>query len=1325
MQSKKSFFLLALVFLPLSLNLVAAEKNLSNADFLKKIISYNTVYRQEKAYVHTDKPAYFAGETIWLSAYIMNIKNNNLNKTEKVVYVDLIKPSGKILKKHILKVESGRAVGQIKIRSHYPSGTYYLLAYTNWMRNTGSDFYYKKPILILNDSEEKNETYGNLKDNVQNPFPEPEDSVQETSPELSIRFFPEGGDLIDKINTRVAFEATSNAGTRVSVSGYIKDDSGSTLATISSLWEGKGYFFLTPEFGKEYYAEIAIDETLTLQFVLPEVKKNGYSLKLESAPKSDRVLLSIGGKGDDSTGAFFLLAMQNNYPVYALSDSLSGVKTYAIPLKDLNTGIVQFTIFDHKKRPRCERLFFVNKNDKLNIEVLGSEFEAEPRGKISLELQVKDKNQIPVEGSFSLAITDAWRIVDSFYEVPDFLSNFYIGAYLPGINYDLGNFLASSSKNYLKTELLMLTNGWRRYEWEEVLKDTIEIPTYLEEPGIYVKGKLYKKNKKKKEAPDGLNVTMMLPKRFDTYTQLTDENGGFTFLVQDFTDTMKAVLQTKNKMNLKRDYYIDIETNVKSKPVDIVETNVQYGKDTIDFTGYFESLRRESLKEELRNNYLLDLYIDTTDVQIDEVTVIGTKNTDVKGEIIKRYGAPEQTVGKKQLMALNEEKSWNWGLMSIMEDAIPGLDVFVLDDSSVRFTPTDRRRHRFFIFVDGDLVGATDAKGILDSMHSTYYVSDLIGLDATIVKSVDLIYPKEKNAGNEIIGLDEFYSKVITDIPEGGNNLTQLVEQSERYTSPVAILSIYTQDGKGLFSRGQFKGMLTFSLTGYSKTKEFYVPDYANPDLSIETDERTTLYWNPNVKTDASGKAKIEFYNSDKASMFRADVVGISEDGIPGDHRVTFGNKEVIIQEAVMTEPTDSGRIIFYENPEDMPEEIDGEDEIPVWVNPTKVKVLVRKPDGDPAVFADVSVKHNSWGNTSDQEGIFYLDLALIREADSVFISYKGEAQKLLRAEDILQGDTSVTLEALHITPSSEDGEDLAKKAIRRILSTRNGKTTFGVAAYREQIYINDKLHSLFDANMITRVPNIRETSINYGSRVLKGQWFKTDNYDNKALFYPKVNNIFGIQIMDPAFNTNTFLKIQHFKNYVYVLEGLTTFMNRRMYKITFDQVDDLKWTLSKGFMLVDKKTMGIAYVEWGTSPKGAKFIVPDDYLMGGTEYHNFLLQTDVNTTSYRLSNKHWELKSARQDVSFKLNDQDCAYSREQHFVEYRKDLPFKMQPSRLEDLDKRFMLIRKPVYNPKKWRIPWFLPINKHISENMPYLREVLILTDPEVKFDLMNIDQ
>ena len=63
----------------------------------------------------------------------------------------------------------------------------------------------------------------------------------------------------------------------------------------------------------------------------------------------------------------------------------------------------------------------------------------------------------------------------------------------------------------------------------------------------------------------------------------------------------------------------------------------------------------------------------------------------------------------------------------------------------------------------------------------------------------------------------------------------------------------------------------------------FVSPDYSSSDTRAKRvpDFRTTLYWNPSVKQDKEGKARIEFWTSDFSSDYEINVQGITPDGTP------------------------------------------------------------------------------------------------------------------------------------------------------------------------------------------------------------------------------------------------------------------------------------------------------------------------------------------------------------------------------------------------------------------------------------------------------------
>jgi hypothetical protein len=75
-------------------------------------------------------------------------------------------------------------------------------------------------------------------------------------------------------------------------------------------------------------------------------------------------------------------------------------------------------------------------------------------------------------------------------------------------------------------------------------------------------------------------------------------------------------------------------------------------------------------------------------------------------------------------------------------------------------------------------------------------------------------------------------------------------------------------------------GMKSAMITGYSLIRKFYSPQYEVQSVpSDKKDFRSTLYWNPIVRTDATGVANVAFYNSDQTGEVQIVVEGITSDG--------------------------------------------------------------------------------------------------------------------------------------------------------------------------------------------------------------------------------------------------------------------------------------------------------------------------------------------------------------------------------------------------------------------------------------------------------------
>ena len=1301
-----------------------SNEKLSDKEFVRKIVGYNALYKHEKAFIHTDKPIYFSGEELWFSGFLLDAASGQLNANERVLYVELLKPNGSIAHKTFYMLKNGRAKGSITLNENLKSGNYLLVAYTNWMRNAGTDYFFKKPLIILNETKETNslefENDSIITDHATTETTATQEQINEQEPpKLNLAFFPEGGDLIAGLASKVAFEATDQNGANMTVAGSIVDETGNLVATLNTLWNGRGYFTLMPIEGKTYKAQIKSTDGQSFSFDLPKIRKEGYALVVENTPKSPNILVSISRKSIEGKSTAFLLVMQNQKPIYALSDTIAEkAKTFSIPKHIFKTGIAQFTLFDNKRMPRCERLSLINKDDAIQLSVKKMTTDIKQRQKIALTIEAKDKSGAPASGTFAIAITDAKRVSEESYSSSNFVNFLNFGSDLPNFNGNISELLEPGMKGMIKSELIMLTSGWRRYKWSEVLKDKIELPQHKVEPGIYIKGQIYKNENKKRVPPEGLDISMMIPKRFDAYNQLTDEKGEFSFLLKDFHGTSDAVLQTKNRMNMKKDFLIDLSTNLKTsrkgkksnnKITETTKNNSLYFTGgEVDSSIYAE---KGSLAKDLQRAIDFNFYLDTTDVTIDEVTIVADKARNAKEAVIKRYGPAQRSIGKEQIKTLAEEKKWHTGLLSLIEDAIPGLLTWYNPlDEEIRFIPKDKRRHRFYVYVDGQMVAASDDKGSIKSLLNLHDIYELAELDPDVVEAIDLIYPPKEVADPtaDFEATSRYSIDAIVPIDSDPNAASSLDTGEDAigdamkvaptlYTSPPAILSIYTKDGTGLNSQTHFKGILKLELTGFAKEKEYYQPNYSSQKEIITSDQRTTLLWEPELNIDSTGTAEITFYNSDLGHLFRIDAIGLSSTGTPGEIRTTLGTEiPLAILEKPSSDPLNNAIDVPYE---------------PEWSSDSKMKVKVLRPDGHAAAYADISVADGSWGNMTDGEGIFFIDMEILAKNTTLIISDKGEASVEIKISEVLKGNKQITLQPVAYAATDIEADKLSVEILKSLFRNKPSRITYPTGIYREEVYWNKELHRLLDLSLTLRVPSIKDSYQNYAVQPIVGQLYKTSAYDNKALFAPHTNTSFHVNAMDAIHDDLTVLDRDNLKFYDFKLEGQTLFQNRDVYKLSFDQKADAPYSMLKGYMLVDIATKGITYIQWSTSDKGAKYIVQDSYIMGSKRFENFELKSDNNTSTYQLINGKWEIKSGTQQVQFSINNKPHAYKREFIATGHAKNQDFKFRPTSVDEMEARFVLIKTPKYNLQNWRDAWFIPSTEIIRKNIPFMHEVLML--------------
>ncbi|MGB0523885.1 MAG: MG2 domain-containing protein, partial [Flammeovirgaceae bacterium] len=290
---------------------------------------------------------------------------------------------------------------------------------------------------------------------------------------IDLQFFPEGGNLLANQQNRVAFKAINEFGKGADVSGEILDSEGNVVTTFESYHMGMGSVSFTPNAAEQYVAKITAPVQLAKQYALPKSNQQAYGLAL-----SER----------SSKGLIFNYFTPNNEAVNVVAQvrgkvydaqtirATKGMNQLTIPIHDFPTGIAQITLFNAAGQPQCERLAFVNANKKLNVSLQTDKKEYEPREKVELSIRTTDHLGKPVPTNLSLAVVDD-KIVSFADDKQDhILSWMLMSSDLKGtVEEPSFYFKSDEPKAAQALDLVMMTHGWRRFNWKEITSKNIKL----------------------------------------------------------------------------------------------------------------------------------------------------------------------------------------------------------------------------------------------------------------------------------------------------------------------------------------------------------------------------------------------------------------------------------------------------------------------------------------------------------------------------------------------------------------------------------------------------------------------------------------------------------------------------------------------------------------------------------------------------------------------------------------------------------------------------------------------------------------------------------
>ncbi|SMC72435.1 carboxypeptidase-like regulatory domain-containing protein [Pedobacter africanus] len=878
----------ALVVLGICCSFVAKLADPPFDELLKRLQDYNKKYPQEKVHLHLDKPYYAIGDDIWFKAYVINTESGAPSNISQALYVELINEKDSIKTQLKQPLSGGISWGDFKLPDTLSEGNYRIRAYTQWMRNAGTEFFFDKTIKIGNSWANRVFThtdYSYSKENTaekvtakikfadKNGLPYTDSEVnydlqlnfrslakgkattnaegeitisylntqpalyksgkivatinlpdkqkatksiplKATSNAVDVQFFPEGGNLVEGLPNKIAVKAVNSSGLGEDVAGLIVDNEGTEVNRFESTHLGMGNFVVNPQPGKVYSAKVKFKDGSEQTFALPKVLPSGYVLSVNSS-NPEKIVVKILMSADLIGTSELKLVAQHSGNVYFVTKATSQkqIVTASIPKKDLPSGIIQFTLFNATNNPVAERLAFVNNTEdriKAGVEKLNPTYSKREKVDISLLSQFAQK---PIQGSFSIAVTNTASVKPDPENETNILTSLLLRSDLAGYiekpNY---YFLNNDEKTAQALDNLLMTQGWRRILWKNIINNIPPNIRYQPERSLAISGTITSYGGK--PLPNSKVSLFSSSGGFFAIDTLTDAQGRFNFDNLIFNDSTKFIVQGRTAKNKKS---VDIKLDIV--PGQIVTKNTNTGDIEVNVNEALQAYLKRSNNyfDELTKRGLLE-----RSLMLNEVKIVEKRNDAKNSSNLNGAGRADFIITAEMLQNCVTLSQCLQGRVAglIIENGIPYLT-----------------RNMF-----SSLSGKVPMQIVLDGMHvEADFLDNIMPND---VESIEVL----KSVGNTAI-----YGS------RGGGG----------------VLIITTKRGGGFAGSTFAPGIITFAPKGYHTIREFYSPKYEPGTTDSRPDLRSTVYWNPHVVTDKEGKAAINYFNTDEAGTYRVVIEGI------------------------------------------------------------------------------------------------------------------------------------------------------------------------------------------------------------------------------------------------------------------------------------------------------------------------------------------------------------------------------------------------------------------------------------------------------------------
>ncbi|QKJ29385.1 hypothetical protein HQ865_06320 [Mucilaginibacter mali] len=912
---KKKRLIALLFILPFLLLLAFRFKDSPLDKLLASLEKLTAAYPQEKVHLHFDKPFYSLGEDVWFKAYVVNAEKNHLSNHSQILYVDMIDDRDSVCNTLLLPMINGMAIGNLHLSdTTFKAGNYHIYAYTKWMSNFSSDYYFRKDIQVVNaiggaicanmeykanaapTGKQINAQIIFKKDNT-TPISNQQVSytvkvndktitdsrgttnndgllnvpalikdeyktanvvinasfttakgqtitrdfvIKPLAQVANIQFFPEGGHLVDNLRTKVGFKALKPNGLGEDISGYIADEKNEHVAEFKSEHAGMGVFALMPQTGKTYTAVIKHEDGSEKRYALPKAEAQGYILNINHIG-SDSLSVRVASSATLVNGKeMYIVGQSNGVVQFAAKTRMDRASNLSyITAKNIPTGIIQFTLFSAEMTPLAERLVFINHNDYLRSVIKPDKEVYSKRGKVNMDITVTDAGGQPISGNFSVSVTDEGKVKPDENNETSILSNLLLTSDIKGYIEQPNYYFNPQNPDRQKhLDQLLLTQGWRRFNWADVLTNKFPQIIYQPEENPSIGGKIV--NLMDKPVPHG-KVTLFASKGDNTIIidTVADENGHFVFRNLHFTDTVRATIRATDQKDRK-----NVKIVMDRKP--IIQSASPYGV-------FANPLANSNLNEYIKatqsrfiemNKFGLFKNV----VPLKEVKIVAQK-TYTSAKVVPNSVNPNP--GSADRVITQEKIGQESGLLM----ALYGIsNISVKKGGIFRIGHTNRLQNNTFTpkAVKGGIAMVSTADPDTQSQPmmimldgARIQLGDLMEIPTDGIAAIEILTSETNTA---IFGNDGYWGVILITSKRGGEGLVNI---------PLVNVSKVT-------------------ARGYSVTKEFYAPAYDAPSEADKmTDLRSTIYWNPDLVTDVQGKTNFSYFNADGEGTYKVTLEGM------------------------------------------------------------------------------------------------------------------------------------------------------------------------------------------------------------------------------------------------------------------------------------------------------------------------------------------------------------------------------------------------------------------------------------------------------------------